>query len=234
MRSHVIGRVRIGVFWLLASITACKEIPHNPSGPLEGDVDTLLVLQAERDTVAVGSRQAVLLTARVTRDASGQSCSFTAGSGSFSAAELKSTLSAAIDVNGQAVVAWYPPNQSGPADLSAQVGDVTGRTVISVAAVPDIAFTNLPDTISAGQEVPLTLEVGDAWAGAGLEVRVSTGTVAALGPVQAEPDQGDRIVPVLDETGRATILLTAPATAGTVIISASLFGTTRSRTVIIT
>ncbi|MFL5495716.1 MAG: hypothetical protein ACJ8DC_15130 [Gemmatimonadales bacterium] len=231
MMPRVIGRARICSLWLIASAMACKEIPHNPSGPLEGEVDTLLVLQAERDTVAVGARQAVLITARVTRDASGQMCSFAAGSGSFAAAELKPSQSAAIDGNGQAFVAWYPPDQPGPADLSAQVGEVTGRTVITVSAVPDIVLANLPDTVAAGQAVPVTLEVGDAWAGAGVEVRVSTGTLAALGPVQNEQDQGTRVVPLLDGTGRATVLLTAPGSPGQVIVTASLFGTTRSRTV---
>jgi hypothetical protein len=233
MTPRAIGRARICSVWLIASAMACKEFPHNPSGPLEGAVDTLLVLQAERDTVAVGARQAVLITARVTRDASGKVCAFAAGSGSFSAAELTPTLSAAIDGNGQAVVAWYPPDQPGEADLSAQVGEVTGRTVITVSAVSDIVFTNLPDTLAAGQAVPVTLEVGDAWAGAGVEVRVSTGTLAALGPVQNEQDQGTRIIPLLDGTGRANVLLTVPGSPGQVILTASLFGTTRSRTVIV-
>ena len=175
MTPRAMGRASICSVWLVASAMACKELPNNPSGPLDGAVDTLLVLQAGRDTVAVGARQAVLITARVTRDASGQVCSFAAGSGSFSAAELKPTLSAAIDANGQAVVAWYPPELPGPADLSAQVGEVTGRTVITVSAVPDIVIANLPDTVSVGQAVPVTLEVGDAWAGAEVEVRVLPG-----------------------------------------------------------
>lgn len=233
MMPPVVGRARISSALVIASAMACKEIPHNPSDPLRGDVDTLLVLQAETDTVAVGARQAVLITARVTRDATGESCSFTAGSGSFSAGELKPTISAAIDANGQAIVAWFPPDLPGRADLSAQVGDVTGRTVITVAAVPDIVFVNLPDTVPAGQVVQVTLEVADAWAGVGVEVRASAGTLAALGPVQDGQDEGNRIVPLLDENGRASFLLAFPGAPGQVVVTASLFGTIRSKTVVV-
>ena len=233
MSSSTAGLISAVVGVLLAGGVGCKEIPNNPSDPLEGGERNLLILDLEPDTVPVGARQAVLITARVTRDATGKPCLFSATSGSFNSNEALSSSSATVDVNGRAQVAWYAPEQPGTSVVTGQVDQVVGRAALVVKAVPDIALSGVPDTLPAGDVIQATLQVGAAWQGADVEVRVSAGELKALGPTSESHDQGSLITPIVDETGKADFQLTAPASSGRLVITTSLFGTIRSKSVVV-
>jgi hypothetical protein len=218
---------------LLAGGAGCKELPNNPSDPLQGGERNLLILELEPDTVPVGARQAALITARVTRDATGKPCLFATTSGSFSSTEIVSSSSAMVDANGRAQVAWYAPAQPGMSVVTGQVDKVTGRAVLVVQAVPDIALSGMPDTVLVGQVIQAALQVGPAWQGSAVEVRVSAGELRALGPTSEGHDQGSLITPIVDQSGAAGFQLTAPASVGRVVITTSLFGTIRSKAVVV-
>lgn len=215
----------------LAGAAGCGSIDDNPSNPLEGKSDTLIVMEVAPDTAPVGIAGAVRVTASVTRDATSQTCTFTSTAGKFGSPSGAATATATVDSRGQASVTWYPPDQMGTVDLTAQVASVTGRTSVVVKAVPDILFVGLLDTMAKGQVAAFMVQVDPAWSGAALDLKTSAGTLLALGPVRDELDEGSRVRPLLDQTGRAEVLLTAPGAAGNVVVAGSLFGTVRTRRV---
>jgi hypothetical protein len=110
---------------------------------------------------------------------------------------------------------------------------VAGRATLVVQAVPDIALAGVADILLAGEVIQATLQVGPAWQGAAVEVRISAGELKALGPTSEGHDQGSLITPIVDQTGVAGFQLTAPGSAGRVVITTSLFGTIRSKFVVV-
>jgi hypothetical protein len=215
----------------LAGALACKELDRNPSSP-NGQTDALFVkLVPELDSVGVGLHLPVRLFARVTKDATGSECDFAATGGSFNPASAQAKTTATVDVNGRAAVIWFPPAVSGRVAFTAKVGAVTGDTSLVVTPVPDIVLVGLPDTIATGETAQASVQVPPIWSGSAIEVRAPQGLLKTLGPVDDDLDVGTKILPLLDATGHAGFLVTAPSTAGQLLVTASLFGTVRSKTV---
>jgi len=225
--------LRLTSLMAMAGGLACKELPRNPTTPNEGAGFEFLSLVPDVDSVGVGLRLPVHLSARMTADAAGSQCNFTASGGSFNSTSALLTASGSVDVNGRATVVWFPPASAGRVDFGATVGQVTGDTSVVVTPVPDIVFTGLPDVLAAGETIQAGVQVAAAWAGSAVEIRTPQGLLKAVGPVQGDFDTGTKILPILDATGQAGLLVIAPMTTGQLVVTASLFGTVRSKSIVV-
>ncbi len=209
------------------ALLACDPPADNPSSPDGADDDVYMRITLDSAVIGAGVRQALLVTASVTRDAAGESVSFTTSSGSFRSASVRVDTIATVDVAGRARVFWYPPDMPGTASLTAIARTVRADTSVTVTAVPAPQIAGLPGTVATNAEFAVTITVDARWAGRAIDVVASGGAqLTALGPVDQNAEAGTRVRPIADGNGVALISIRMPATAGTVRLTSTLLGTT--------
>lgn len=205
---------------------ACGE-DKNPTFPSDGEV--LMRLEASQESIGVGLETPLSVTASVTRDATGDTCTFDATAGTFELGRSERSRKIVVNVNGEASIHWFAPQEPGRVRITASIRTVTASTEVEVTPVPQVIIAELPDSLAAGETVRFRVAVPATWSRKAVEVRASHGSLLATGPVLEGLDRGGRILPLTDQNGEARLLFTAPAAANdAVTITASLFGTISS------
>jgi hypothetical protein len=198
------------------------------------EAERVMTVTAAPDTIGVGISVPLTLTvAASTPDAKGQMCTFSSSLGTFKQNDSVRTKSIALDYQGNASVDWFPPNSPATVRIVATVGSVNAETRVLVFPVPWIHLDNLPDSILAADSFLFRVSVPNTWGNLPIEARTSTGSLRAIGSAYASRDTGNRILPYLDNSGRTEILFIAPTTVGRSTVSATLFGTEVSSTLIV-
>lgn len=210
----------------LMVLVSCGEDDKNP--PNASDSNVFMTLNVSQPQIGVGLDTPIILTASVTKDAVGETCTFEASFGSFSTIQPSLTSTEPVDLNGQATVLWYAPEIPGMIRFSSEIQTVQAHAEIEVIPVPQIEIIDLPDSVKIGETVLFQIQVPTEWAGKAVEVSAPQSILKAAGPVLEDLHTGNRILPLTDSNGLANVLFTAPGTPMQVILTASMFGTIES------
>jgi hypothetical protein len=215
------------VFFIFSFFMNCEE--QNANFP-EGS-DELLKLELSEANSYVGTKNPIQITAYMTKDAEGETCTFTASAGGFKTYSDKlQDQQAIVDVYGQASAFWFPPNDPSNSVISVTVKTVSKDTIITVLPVGAINFSNdFQGVYSADSTFIITIEINPLWSSLPVEVNVSQGSLNVLGPVSNGFSNGTRVLPIIDQTGKIQIQYKTPLDSTSSTIVASLFGTLNSQ-----
>ncbi len=221
-------------FLIILSVVmiSCNE-EHN--GDFNMNAKEFIKLKSSVNSIPVGVKSAVKITASMTNDAEGEICTFSSTTGGFKSYEEKSeTIDVVVDVNGEAVAYWFPSNDPVLSNLSATVKTVRADLEISVTPVEAIDFDNdfsVPYSIDS--TFMLSVVVDPIWKGLPIDIGVSSGILQVQGVAKDGFNMGSKVVPVLDQTGKVQMTYTTPSANETVVFTATLFGTAFSQAVFI-
>jgi len=221
----------ITVFLLLWSLFTSCEVNDNPSFPNE--TSTFMRMTASDTTIGVGLDASILIAVQVTKDGTGDTSLFSATSGSFLSQQTNASIEKIVDVDGNASADRFPPDEPGTVRVTARIQTVAKSINISVTPVTQIDIIGLPDSIALGQSVLFRAKVPSQWHRKPIEIRAPDAILKATGPVDQDLDAGTRILPLADETGEVAVIFTAPNMPMKIIITASMFGTRRSKQVVV-
>jgi hypothetical protein len=216
------------VFVLFVLFAACED--PDDSRLKDGSMMSLTVLP---DSITnVGSGDYITVRVQVPLDGAGEVCTFSTTAGDFEAvSSSKLTTTSVVDVDGYATVTWFPPQIPGTQKISATIKTLIKSREIVVDPVGTITFSDLPASIAPNAVQLFTVSVGKEWAGSAMEIKTTGGNLEATSPVADELENGTKIKPLLDQNGQTQVVYTAPSTAGTFRVTASLYGTFSTRVI---
>lgn len=185
-------------------------------------------------TVNVGSLNPITVTINVHKDAKGDECGFNTTHGVFTQTNTNEAKTV-VDVYGNATVSWLPPSNVVDARITAMVGEVYIAHDITVAAVPPLVITYLPDTLTVNSSVLLSVSTSNEWGGHFMDLIAPNMILTATTPVKDETKSstGSQIAPQIDQNGLLQVYLKAPENAGTYLFSASLYGTIVRKSIVV-